>query len=451
MGAISSAIIANCAPLVRLFPCQAPPPDSGLTPSPYAPCSVDWYLSQVELCYQLNGSTVVYLEPPITEQQLGGSLPTPPTPQGYFLRIPNDPSASSPVRLGQGPSAPVYVHVRNVSDLCSANVYYDLQYWFFYAVRGMSTLRILPFVTSEEDYDLVGPHAASGQYTDGYQGKGEHQGDWKHISVRIDPDGNIQEVYYAQHNTGMWVQNDQIQFVGGHPVVYSARNTHSCFPAAGKTNQDNFDKTIDGKFGISLLEWAADGGVEWPTWQNVILIGDDTDPSFVPPPWLGFGGNWGPSEEQVVSPNVPSPVKECISWVSSFIENPLNGPSTPSFQGPWRTGDFDPFNIPIAEVVSAPSPWPPGQDSRSSGNFSTKYLPPGTTSFQVVVDSSDPAPVFAIKKDTSGKDPTPFPVVKNGMFLSPTSEDSLYIARVQGATSCFTVRLLPSRQPPSTG
>src|SRR5262245_37020328 len=129
------------APLINLFPYSA-------NGDPvYDPCAVDWYLKRVD--FVARGRTH---PPPTSERKLDHASDT------AFLQIP-DPDADSPVRSGNLPSARAYVHVMPTPEQNGSNSTYDLQYWFYYAVRGLSTLRFkgptLPF-TEGPLFDLHG-------------------------------------------------------------------------------------------------------------------------------------------------------------------------------------------------------------------------------------------------------------------------------------------------------
>lgn len=238
-----SKYIAGCAPFVYLYPY------SQNSDPPYLPSSVDWYLNQVELVAVSGGVYQEPIGPPVAENQLptntnaGDPLP--------YLEIP-DPTATSPVRLGDLSTAVAYVHVRQVAE---NSPLFDLQYWLYYPLRGRSTYRVVaPILDLDFNSDLLAPAGAP------YQGPGEHQGDWKHVTVRINLQGQIQAVFYAQHGGGFWCLPGQYQTTAsGNPIVYSARNTHSCFPTAGRFNQmGTFKGVMD--YGVSLLEWTATGG-----------------------------------------------------------------------------------------------------------------------------------------------------------------------------------------------
>ena len=60
-----------------------------------------------------------------------------------------------------------------------------------------------------------------------------HQADWEHITVELAPDQrSIERVMYATHsNQGRWYGPQELSFVGSHPVVYSAFNSHASYPS----------------------------------------------------------------------------------------------------------------------------------------------------------------------------------------------------------------------------
>jgi hypothetical protein len=296
----------------------------------YRPCTPDWFLNQVAL---VSGSTVT--GPPVT------SLPSNADGGSHFTMPGSTWSANQTIRQGNLAVATTYVHacaVPGYSDL------YDLQYWFFYAVRGFSTLRIQAG-SSESDVDLEVPSSVPQQ---AYQGLGEHQGDWKHVTVRIDCNGDIKAVFYAQHTTGVWCFPGDFQTVTDsdgnmHPVVYSARNTHSCLPAAGRFDQIETLHEFP-FFSFSLLETAADKGQYWNTWESYV----DADNN--PPWWISYAGQWGPTEDQLdLVSNILTVVLVPFNFVSvplvslivnHYVRYDQSGPSTPTYQEPpWTTGD----------------------------------------------------------------------------------------------------------------
>lgn len=355
------ALAQAYAPELRLYPYAA-------NGDPiYDPCSVEWYLAQVEF-HPTNGPVV----PP--SPNLINQLPTTKPAAGQpnpYVQIP-DPtdSASSPVRAGNLATAAAYVHIMQTPGTSGSNVTYDLQYWFFYAVRGMSTLRIqgpdVPGVGQVGDVNGDFAVLPSVEGEPKYLGCGEHQGDWKTVTVRIAasdalPNGRIVAVYFGQHASGIWCwpgEFDTTSTGRPGPVVYSARNTHSCFPKPGRWNQINFDhdwKVI--KF--SLLEWAEDGGESLDCSTNVVVIADDTGTViYTKPAWLSFYGYWGATCTQNASYGFTSAIAQCCSKAGSYLSEviqsstsavgPLieswfglteDGAATPAMQNPyWSSG-----------------------------------------------------------------------------------------------------------------
>ncbi|MDO8161668.1 DeoR family transcriptional regulator [Bacillus toyonensis] len=95
----------------------------------------------------------------------------------------------------------------------------------------------------------------------------------------------------------------------------------------------------------------------------------------------------------------------------------------------------------IATVFSQSTPLP-GQKNRSSGNFSTEFLPPGTLYLKwIITGGGDPDIIsFNVMKDVSaGTDPVIFSGVLSGNRTNVVSERSLYIANPKNALDPFTV------------
>ena len=327
---------------------------------PYNPCSVDDYLARVQLV-----TPGCPPQSPVTAAHLANAG------SDTHLQIADDPGACSPVRAGNfnpsaGIDAPVYVHLRRVPHRANQ---FDIQYWFFYAVRGRST----GYLRAGFDYyfDLLGPTADQPRhpkrrphgryqgdrydrpYTHGYQGPGEHQGDWKHVTVRVDAWSEMLGVYYAQHDSGFWVDRDDVPLhAGTRPIVYSARNTHSCYPAAGKFFQQRsltFRLPGLGLAGMGLLEWMADGGQLWDCARpgGLQIVADDIDNSSSRPAWLDYPGYWGPVVKQRLDPatfarpnlamSLPSGVRNLLARRGQRVLDTLvTGARSPAMQSAWH-------------------------------------------------------------------------------------------------------------------
>ncbi len=102
----------------------------------------------------------------------------------------------------------------------------------------------------------------------------------------------------------------------------------------------------------------------------------------------------------------------------------------------------------IAAVQSDPHPQP-GQEHRSSGNFSTDNAASSATSFVFKVDKSNPkwnSIHFDVMQDVSGgTDPVIYTNVFDGNRETVVRERSLYIANPEGADADFTVEVYQVR------
>lgn len=241
---------------------------------PYWPSTIDYYLSNSFLICQENRFT----NP--TESLLGQC----PDSNSYLVAAKDSydgqHSATAPASQGsetQVLTAPIHVHIRNASGGSPGPGEIDIQYWFFYPYNG------------KVDF-------ATGTST----GLGEHQGDWEHVTVRLNKDWRtaptLKEVYYAAHaNEGSW--NDDPPLYGGtHPIAYSAWHSHASYPTTGVHHRavvladytsagwqwgPEFYESATGQVSVAQIA-AIDSGV--------YETGDDQIPDA---PWIAFKGRWG--------------------------------------------------------------------------------------------------------------------------------------------------------------
>jgi hypothetical protein len=177
---------------------------------------------------------------------------------------------------------------------------YDIQYWFYYAFNGPTTIQ------------FDGPVGKS--TTNEAPPLGQHDGDWEHIVVRVADSGNIVSVFFAEHGSGQWCQpasasdaNDGFhQENSTHVQVYVAKNTHASYPWPGNfavpgsardykvisvTLRDlaTFDKNKSKRWDTSnALETVNINALNLTSVQN-------------PPQWVYYTGLWGPNESQGLS------------------------------------------------------------------------------------------------------------------------------------------------------
>jgi hypothetical protein len=136
-----------------------------------------------------------------------------------------------------------------------------LQYWFYYPFNAFHLL-------------------------------GDHEGDWEHVSVRLDGDLVPLGAWYAQHDEnapGVWLTWADLGREGEHPVVLAARGSHASYARP----VDDVDVTCPGGDPATA---AALGCVAWRTWDagtgGVVALGTRARPRRGAE-FLRWEGRWG--------------------------------------------------------------------------------------------------------------------------------------------------------------
>ncbi|KAJ3099972.1 Vacuolar protein sorting-associated protein 62 [Phlyctochytrium planicorne] len=134
---------------------------------------------------------------------------------------------------------------------------------FLYGNRDVTGVPIYAFIVPKAngvtDIYYIGKSSPLGIVDD-------HVGDWERFIVRTQNGQAIALDYYTHGGQGVRVvpANDpRVQWVGTHPVVYSAQGSHGSWPQAGS----NVYVTVAGLY--DLTDETADGGSQWRTWENV--------------------------------------------------------------------------------------------------------------------------------------------------------------------------------------
>jgi hypothetical protein len=264
---------------------------------------------------------------------------------------------STSARSGTGVDAPMYGTVREVT-VNGVLTAYDLSYYFFYPFDGnifdkktletilaagvvfvataglfvgALTLALLPLAIP-----ALGQLTASGvigllssliDFFRTGEGLMLHEGDWEHVTVRINLDQRIIGVYYAAHaGEGGWYENvvhensrDGYQLMDGtHPLVFSARHSHASYPYHGTRKRYS---------GFANDEM--DCGQLWR--GRVIDIGHDKDNPVEGQEWLSFQGRWGRKETK--------PFAGVTFGKDGKLQEFVNGPRGPAWGGTWDNGD----------------------------------------------------------------------------------------------------------------
>lgn len=122
------------------------------------------------------------------------------------------------------------------------------------------------FLSYEINYFLFFPHNSGGLFN-----IGSHEGDWEHITVRIDSSFKLQGVYYSNHRSyeGEWLSNGEIPMnKDGRIVAYCAKGSHGFWSSPG------YHLRIFG-FGN---DYTNDNGIRWvPSTVKVVINVNNDD------------------------------------------------------------------------------------------------------------------------------------------------------------------------------
>lgn len=112
-----------------------------------------------------------------------------------------------------------------------------------------------------------------------------HEGDWEHISIRLNASNVPQEVEYHYHHSACTLSWSNAPKYNGRPVIWVAKGAHGSYPA--NADPPWYD-TIS-------------GDVLWTTGGNVDLMEDVS--------WYPYGGAWGEvgTSDDTTGPQGPHP------------------------------------------------------------------------------------------------------------------------------------------------
>ena len=213
------------------------------------------------------------------------------------------PSATNvPVFKGQGSNSPTYAIIRKEGKSGD----FSVKYWFFFPYnRG--TLACDGLVL----FGLcVGRKAVYDNSV----------GNWEHLHVRF-RNYNVHSIYMNSRNVGMggWQKWNGKKFVGkyikhnismmdGHPMVYSAKGTHTIWCCKGSQAWSMQSKT-------SYLFDHCSEGTKWETWKNLRVVDHKEKGQFRGQfTFMNFKGRWGNNKN------------DCNSSGRCVLENGPSGP-----------------------------------------------------------------------------------------------------------------------------
>lgn len=146
----------------------------------------------------------------------------------------------------------------------------------------------------------------------------DHDGDWEHVTVRLDANARPLGAWYARHAwsaPGKWFGWAALAREGEHPVVLSARGSHASY--SGPEDVPWWDRACGTR---APPEAASHGCRAWRTWAP------------------GTGGvlNTGPRDR-------PRPRAWFVSWPGQWgalgtFRRDTGGPPGPAYQAGWCSG-----------------------------------------------------------------------------------------------------------------
>jgi hypothetical protein len=242
---------------------------------PYRPASVDWFLDRVHMRFHHENNCPDHQILDLGEVNTINLITRQHSPnvvlcahdqtrsfsssgneeRAFFLQIPND-SNETLTRRGTTPEDwTCYAHVfpsSSSNNVPAGNI--DIQYWMFYPFNG---------AWDSSAFSV-------------------HEGDWEHVTVRVDADTlEPLSFYIAAHAGGERLPWDEVRCTDdGHPVSYSALDTHAGYPT-------------DGTFWVDIR--ADDTSLLGPIWDcgdRLINLGERNN-TLPGASWNTYNGHWG--------------------------------------------------------------------------------------------------------------------------------------------------------------
>lgn len=262
-------VLYNYAPEVRLHPDDK-----------YRPSSVKWFLDRVHMRRHRDVVADVRILDTgrvniqnLVEQSDGGQHSGGNRKTNFFIQI-----QVRGTRKGENAKftsrrtndVACYGHLRKVANRSN---WWDFQYMFFFPFSGNPDI----------------PHVRD---------VGAHEGDWEHITVRVNMDDwLIKGVYFAVHETGYWAdvpttsdpRNEETKYrinAQGQPIVYSAWHTHATYSGTGpKPRLEVAGRAV-------YHDKVADGGPIWNCRGRLKFVGERSSPTRNQE-WIKYSGRWG--------------------------------------------------------------------------------------------------------------------------------------------------------------
>jgi hypothetical protein len=219
-----------------------------------------------------------------------------------------------------------YFHMRAKSEkyvyygrVVRENGWAVLQYWFFYCYNS---------------------------WRSGFNGVNDHESDWEMITIYLYEDkGQLTPEWtaYASHDfhgddlRRRWDDEEQLDFVEGHPVVYAGAGSHASYFRRGE---------YQAEVNLDLPSWVHQARKAWNNLWTGLLGQDAVDPFRIP--FVDFargdGLGIGPGQTKEWTPVL---IDETTPWVSQYrglwglyAKDPISGENAPA--GPMYNRDGSP-------------------------------------------------------------------------------------------------------------
>jgi hypothetical protein len=181
-----------------------------------------------------------------------------------------------------------------------------------------------------------------------------HMGDIEHVVVRLQRQGGTGDwaptaVYYAHHTNSDSIPGF-VQWANvpkdsqAHPIVYSAKGSHGCYPTAGSHHYGD-------ALGTALIDICDDEGTPWKTWEHLVPLDyysqTDLSGAGAYPDWMGKPGTPDYKDHVIFRWGNPAMVGNAgdqMAHALALVFKPSNaedvirfqdGPTGPPFKDVW--------------------------------------------------------------------------------------------------------------------
>ena len=207
-----------------------------------------------------------------------------------------------------------------------------IAFWFYYPFNGPGKFRVS--VGSAEQHIEV-PTV------------GRHYSDWEHVTLAVRKTSQgwtLDAVYLSRHDLTVWLPPSSFQFVGQHPVIYVARDSHANYESPGfhyYKRPWSMDFGL-GTAAVDLYDMTADNGDQIDTSQPArhVLVqaqADLTALSAVCPVWFDYDGRWGQYERLSYSYTIGMGGDLSYTYTQTEVGAGPVGPAQHDSDEFWRT------------------------------------------------------------------------------------------------------------------